>query len=254
MWNKLRLNNTYLMIIAGLILFIFIGLVEKKQRSRNLNDVVIEIKHEYDNFFIDRAEIHKLINDQSEEQLLDFSVKNINLKAIEERIKSNKFVKSVDVYKDLKGSLIISISQRRPIARIIRKTGPDAYIGENGVILPTSEEFTARVVLVSGKIVDNLIENDLESGDQNATLLDVLKYIDADPFWKAQIAQIELNEDNEMIMYPQVGKQTITFGTPDNFEKKFRNLKVFFTRVLPEKGWNEYENVNIKYNNQIVCE
>ena len=77
------------MIAAGLILFIFIGLVEKKQRSLNLNDVVIEIKHEYDNFFIDRAEIHKLINDQSNGQLLDFSVKNIDLKAIEERIKLN---------------------------------------------------------------------------------------------------------------------------------------------------------------------
>jgi len=82
----------------------------------------------------------------------------------------------------------------------------------------------------------------------------VLQYIDADPFWKAQIAQIELNENNELTLYPQVSKQVIIFGSPEDYEQKFKKLKVFFKQILPQKGWNKYEKVNIKYNNQIVCE
>ena len=254
MLGKLKIRRTHKVILSCLVIFLLIGLVEKKGGDKVVQQIVISIEQQYDNFFIDRGDIHKLITNENSVNIIGKSMHEIDLKEIEERIKTNRFVKSADVYKDLKGSLIVNIKQRRPIARVIRNTGPDGYISDSGVILPTSERFTARVVLVSGENVDDLVKNDLVADEENASLLKVLQYIDQHPFWKAQVAQIEINKNNEITIYPQVGKQVISFGTPEDYEIKFRNLKIFFKKILPQKGWNHYERVNIKYNNQIVCE
>ncbi len=248
----MKINKNYGIIAACLATFVLIGLVEKNHEDKPILHIDIDIEQQYDNFFVDKADIRQLIaSDQS--NLIGISMGKVELKSIEDKIKANKFVKETDVYKDLKGSLIINVKQRRPIARFIRESGPDAYIGESGLILPVSDRFTARVVLISGDAVDKIVKRG-NINEMGGNLLAFLKEIDRDPFWKAQIAQIDIQKDNELLLYPQIGKQVIEFGTPDDYEIKLRKLKVFFKKVLPQKGWNHYNRVNIKYKNQIVCE
>lgn len=254
MLNKFKIKRTYKIIFSCLMIFLLIGLVEKNHGEKFVQQIVITVEQQYDNFFVDRSDIHKLITNDNAINVIGKAMNEIDLKEIEERIKTNRFVKSVDVYKDLKGALIVNIEQRKPIARVISNTGPDSYISESGVILPTSDKYTARVVLVSGKNVDQLTKEDLSIDEENESLLKVLQYINGNTFWRAQVAQIEIDKKDEITIYPQVGRQVISFGTSENFEVKFRNLKIFFKKILPQKGWNHYKRVNIKYNNQIVCE
>ncbi len=54
------------------------------------------------------------------------------------------------LFGDLKGNLIVNVELRRPIARIVQSDAPDAYIAEDGVIMPVSEKYTSRVMLLSG--------------------------------------------------------------------------------------------------------
>jgi cell division protein FtsQ len=55
-------------------------------------------------------------------------------------------------------------------------------------------------------------------------------------------------------MFPQVGGQLIEFGKPENLELKFKKLRIFYKEILPEKGWNAYERVNLEYEGQIIAE
>ena len=50
-----------------------------------------------------------------------------------------------------------------------------------------------------------------------------------------------------------LAKQKIYFGNTDNMEIKFKKLELFYKNILPTKGWNYYESVNLKFKNQIVC-
>ena len=254
MLNKIKLKKIHTATLSFLAVFLLIGLAERKHNNKFIQQIIINVEQQYDNFFVDRGDIHKLISKDNTINIIGVSMTDIDLREIEERIKTNPFVKSADVYKDLKGALIVNIKQRRPIARIIRNTGPDGYIDEYGAILPVSGRFTARVVLISGAQVDKLMKADLTPDTSKASLLEILQFIDRHPFWKALVAQIEISKNNELTIYPQVGKQVISFGTPEDYETKFRNLKIFFKEILPQRGWNHYKRVNIKYNNQIVCE
>jgi cell division protein FtsQ len=149
----------------------------------------------------------------------------------------------------------VNVSLRRPVARIIQNYGPNGYIAADGTIMPVSEKFSSRVVLVSGDFVPQLLKqdniHDLEEGKQLMLLINTIR---EDAFWAAQIAQIDINGKAKATLYTQVGDETIEFGKAENIEAKFRKLKIFYKEVLPRVGWNKYDRINVEYEGQVVAE
>ncbi len=239
---------------VGAMLLLLIGFVEKRHHDKVISHVEINLAQEDENYFIDQNDILKMLTENNAETVIGASFESINLKAIENRIENNKFVKGVEVFKDLKGNLLVNVSQRRPIARIIRATAADAYVANDGMIFPTSLKYTARVLLISGTKSNELLADGFLKSEYGQQLLTFLQYVERSPFWKAEIAQAEIAKDGDITLYPQIGRQVIDFGQPENIEDKFKRLDIFFKKILPVKGWNYYQKVSIKYNNQIVCE
>ncbi len=143
----------------------------------------------------------------------------------------------------------------RPIARIVRNDGPDGYIAEDGTIMPVSEKFTSRVVLVSGSYVAQLLkQNNMHEKEETQKILDLINTIRQDEFWSAQIAQLDIDSKTRITIFPQVGDERIEFGKPENTEVKFKKLMIFYKEILPRTGWNKYNRVNLEYEGQIVTE
>jgi cell division protein FtsQ len=183
------------------------------------------------------------------------SLDDINLKAIETKLKYDKHILDAELFGDLKGNLVVNVELRRPIARIVQEDAPDVYIAEDGVIMQVSEKYTSRVVLVSGAYVKTLLESqDLNNLEEGKQLLEMIEFINDDKFWKAQIAQLDINSNGKITIYPQMTGQRVQFGKPEDFELKFKKLMIFYKEILPQRGWTRYERVNLEYNGQIVAE
>ncbi|CAN5620495.1 hypothetical protein BH23BAC1_BH23BAC1_04560 [soil metagenome] len=255
---KIRLGKSFkngaLIFFFSLAVFAAIGLVEKQQNEKVCNRVVVNIDNQYDNYFLSESDIISLVTDGGREQIVGRNFNELPLKSIEARIKADKFVEEVEVYKDLKGNLIVKAEQSQPLARVIQDTGPDAYIDRSGKVLPVSERFTARVILVGGDYTPQLVKKDLNTSKEGLEIFDLLKFITEDEFWRSQISEIYIDKERDITMYPQVSRQVIEFGKAEDIESKFKKLKIFYKEILPQKGWNNYEKVNLKYHNQIVCE
>ena len=73
------------------------------------------------------------------------------------------------------------------------------------------------------------------------------------PFWDAQIEQIYVTENNEIELIPRIGDNLILLGKIDNFEQKLENLQCLYEQALSKVGWNKYDTINLKYNNQVIC-
>ena len=253
---KLNLNiRKEIKIAAALVgLSFLIAFSERKQGGTMCKDIVVDIENVSDNHFLDEADILHLV-ESSGESVRGTNLARINLKAIEKKLKYDKHIKEAELYGDLKGNLIVSIELRRPVARIVQDDAPDAYISEEGVIMSTSEKFTSRVVLISGRYVKRMLEKgDLMKFEEGKKLMEMISFINADRFWKAQIAQMDISGNGEIILYPQVTGQLVEFGTTDNYEFKFKKLMVFYKEILPQKGWTKYERVNLKYEGQVIAE
>jgi cell division protein FtsQ len=254
MMNKTKVLKTLKVVIVVGILLTAIGFVEKKQREKECGRIVVDIDHSYDNYFVGESDVLSLMVEGKNQVLIGTNYADLDLKKIENRIKTNKFVRSAEVFRDLKGNLKVEVKQCRPIARILQNDGPDAYISDEGNVLPVSERFTSRVVLVTGEETKNLVEKELKKSENGNGLFQLLKYIDEDEFWKAQIVEVNINTKGDIILYTQISKQYVEFGKAEELEEKFKKLKIFYKQILPQRGWNKYERVNLKYHNQIVCE
>tara|TARA_B000000441_G_scaffold132814_1_gene120639 strand:- start:5083 stop:5823 length:741 start_codon:yes stop_codon:yes gene_type:complete len=220
---------------------IFVSFVYKKE-----NNIIFDISSE--NRFLNSEEIFDLTNDI----INDSSI--IDLNYLEEKIKSNKFIKDIEIYNNLNNVVNININQFKPYARLINNIGDDYYIDKNGEIFPVSNKYSERVLLIffkNYKNIDN--EKNINFFQNGNEIFKLINYINRNDFYKKQISQINVLKDGEIIMIPQITKQKIYFGNTDNMEIKFKKLELFYKNILPTKGWNYYESVNLKFKNQIVC-
>ena len=240
--------------IAALFVFVSIGFAYKKQGLRNCTGINITIYGQEDNYFLHEEDVINILTKHGERFILETSFEELDLKSLERSLRENPFVKRADIYKDLKGTLIVEIEQVRPLARMLVPGKPDQYISTQGLIFPESKRFTARVPLISGNWVKEVLKTGLNDSVNYHEIKRILEFIHTDPFWKAQIAQLNISKNGSIKIYTQVGKQLVEFGFPEAAEEKFEKLKVFYTDILPRVGWNYYERVNLAFKDQIICE
>ena len=236
------------------VVFLLIAVSERKQGTIAVKNIVIKVENIEGNQFIDEGDVADLMQ-LGEENLKGASLEKLNMKELEKRIRMNRFVKDAQLYSDLKGNLVVKAKLRRPIARLIRNDGPDGYIAEDGTVMPVSDKFTTRVVLISGSYIRGLLSlENLNKTKETKNLMAMLEMIREDDFWRAQIAQLDIDSKGRINILPQIGGQTIEFGVADNLETKFKKMKIFYKEILPQKGWNTYKRVNLEYEGQIIAE
>ncbi|RAJ31613.1 cell division protein FtsQ [Pedobacter cryoconitis] len=226
--------------------------VSVKKHTVNITNVKILIPGA-DNF-IEREEIDAILK-QSQGQLIGRKLEEINLHAIEEKIKSNPYIALSTVYADMDGVIHIEISQRQPLLRIISSSGQDFYIDKNGLKMPVSPNFTANVVVANGKILEHFSGRvDTLITKMASDLYKTALFLKKDTLWDSQIEQIFVNDKDDIELIPRVGNQRIILGNADSLQTKMTNLMTFYKEAMPKVGWDTYKTINIKYTNQIVCE
>jgi len=251
---KFNIRRELKIVAVLVVLFGLIAFTERMKGDLAVSEIRISIENLHENHYLDEKDVYKLMR-LDIDNLRGASLSQLNFREIEQRIRQNPYVADAELFSDLKGNLMVNVSLRRPVARIVQADGPDAYIAEDGTIMPVSDRFTSRVVLVSGDFMPKFLKLDnVREAEEGVLLMDMLETIHDDPFWSAQIAQIDINAKGRAVLYPQVGDETIEFGKPDDLERKFRKLKIFYKEILPRVGWNKYDRINVEYEGQVVAE
>ena len=253
-------------VIAIGTLGVVFAFVQEKEEEQLCSKVNIDIERNplQENFFVEENAIRTLIA-QKFGQIENAPLKDIDVNALERIMYSNPWVQKADVYLSIDGITNIEIIQRNPLLRIINKSGVSYYIDSTGKLMPWSPDFTARTIIATGNIsetfetwqshtIEEIINNDtLKTQTHLDDLYMMTKFILADGFWSAFVEQIYLNNKDEIELVPKVGNHKIIFGDLQNMEEKFWKLKVFYKEGLNYTGWDNYDTLNLKYNNQVVC-
>lgn len=185
------------------------------------------------------------------------NIRTLKLGAIENYLNSQSAIKKVQVTATTSGVLRIEIEQRKPVLRLATAHG-GYYVDETGYIYPLQNTFTSYVPVVSGNIPVTITDNGkcLSYKDEKGwmkEMVTIASYIDADPFWNSMIEQMNVNEKGDLELYTQVGNARILFGDLHKVQAKFSKLMAFYKKIAPVWGWERYKEINLKYENQIVC-
>ncbi len=237
----MKINWNYIkgLFLLGLVVFLY-GFSHHKHSTKKVHDVVVEFE-EGNNLFMNYEMVNKLLIQNGK------TVKNqaktvIDLHKLEKNVLLHSMVENASVFLTVDGLLKTKIKQRTPIARVISDT-KSYYIDKQAKIMPISENHSARVLLISGNVMES---------DKDEIYLLVTQIMN-DEFLKKQIIGVYKTQQNEFILETRIGKQKIELGKIENLNLKFKNLKSFFNKTMADNSIDNYTSINLKYNNQVVC-
>ncbi|MBK9479171.1 MAG: hypothetical protein IPP56_06405 [Bacteroidetes bacterium] len=258
--KKVLIVFSWITILA--VTVVLLGFVKKEHNRLTCSSVEINIDETDDNEFVSKADILQMAL-ENRDKLNGQTLASIDINKLEKVFNTHPAISNAEVFENIAGDLTVNITQKRPIARVITAGGESYYIDSNGKLMLWSPNYTARVPVITGEIYERFVSNnllDFSSQDINDSLLKknklfglycLAKYIDSNEFWKAQIQQITVGADIELI--PSIGKHKIIFGDTQDIDKKFKKLYIFYTRGLSKVGWNTYSEINLKFENNVVC-
>lgn len=225
---------SFLLGVSILVVMIVFGVKDIGNNYCFISDITIEMdenKFVTEELIVEYLKANTLYPDSI---ILDV----ISFKSIEELLLNHPSIRTSRVYSDMKGNVFINVKQRKPIVRI-QNEKEGYYLDEDGSRMPLSEEYTARMLLVTGEI-NSVTEQHL------FTLTNI---IFKDDFLRNQIAQISIT-DSELFILCRKG-ENIEFGKIKDINKKFEKLLMYYAKGNPQG--KKYKTINLKYNNQIVC-
>lgn len=180
---------------------------------------------------------------------------DIDITRVETVIEGQAFVANADAYVDDEMQLNITVTQRVPLLRIIAESGQNYYLDEDGVRMPLSDSYTARVPVVTGNVAlwqDDFMDRDAHQLQQ---LVELARYLRTDDFLGALVEQIYINTNGEFVLAPKIGDQVIYLGRyhPERTRERLQRLKTFYREGLPYEGWRKYKSFDLRYADQVVA-
>src|SRR5690606_4002518 len=81
---------------------------------------------------------------------------------------------------------------------------------------------------------------------------DISMFLLENPFWMAQIAQVDITHARSFEMVPVVGNHVIEFGGGAHYAEKFHRLMIFYKQVLSKAGMDKYERIKLQFDKQVI--
>ncbi|HEY6505212.1 MAG TPA: hypothetical protein VIZ28_14645 [Chitinophagaceae bacterium] len=236
------------MVIGGGMLTLLIAAIGRQKRDQ-CKDYTISIKGTQRNLFVDQKDVLKVLKETAKGDIKGQKKSTLKLQQMEQVLEKSIWIKDAELYFDNKEVLHVSVTEREPVARIFTITGKSYYIDDEKKKMPLSDKLSAKVPVFTG-FPEKVL------GKRDSALLHNVKaaaiFILNDPFWMAQVAQIDITAERNFEMIPVVGNHTVILGDGENMERKFRRLFIFYKNVLSKTGFDKYKAINVQYAGQVV--
>jgi len=215
-----------------------------KNNEKVCNDLIINIQDSTELGFINEKKIALILRKENLNPI-GKTMKEINTATMEKKLLEHPVIKKAECYKTSSGNIRIDIWQKKPMFRIMLNNGANYYVDYERKKLPLSDDFVAYVPIVTGNLTDNeFITNEL---------FDFIDFLRNDKFWNSQIVQIDVDSNKEIELTPRVGNHIILLGTLENYNDKLKSLLKLYQEALNTGGWNQYNKIDLRYRNQIIC-
>ncbi len=212
----------------------------KRNSNKKVKEIIVEFE-KGDNSFLTHSMVDKLLI-QNNETVKNQAKSVLDLYGLENKVLRNPYVESVSVFLTIEGMLQSTVKQRTPVARIITKDD-SYYVDKQGIKIPLSDNYSARVLLVSGVRNDKNIKE----------ILPLIDVILNDDFLQKEVVGVQKYDNNEFEFSVRSGNYKIDFGELDNIDVKFKKLKAFYNKTFEDKTIQNYKTITVKYHNQVVC-
>ena len=231
--------NIRLVLMITLVIFLF-SFTSHRNAMRKVKKTEVVFVGE-NSLFLKSETVNKLLIEKNQD-LKTINKDGLDLNKLEKSINNHQMIQKADVFVSVDGVLKAVVEQKTPVGRVFDKTG-SFYIDYEGNKMPLSDNYTARVPLLSGEI----------TAVKKEKLSEVLKMIAEDDFLKKNIIGVQVLPNGSLIMANRNYDYQIDFGITINIDRKFKNYKAFFQKAVLDSTLDQYRRINLKFTKQVVC-
>jgi cell division protein FtsQ len=249
-YKKVLKTTIWLLLASGVVVLLVAAMT--KNDADIVSRVNINITGVQNHYFLDKKEVIGILEKVNKRKLENSAIGSINLSGMENELEKDQWIRKVEMFFDNNKVLQVNIDEREPVARIFTVSGNSFYIDTALTRLTISDKFSARVPVFTNFPTDVIILKKRDS----ALLKDIAvmsNFIANDPFWMAQIEQLDITPLSTFELIPKLGNQIIRFGTADNYKAKFENLLSFYKKIQTRIGWQRYSVLDLQFLNQVVA-
>ena len=232
-------TNIRLVLMISVVIFLF-SFTSHRNTMRKIKKTEVVFVGE-NTLFLKAEMVNKLLIEKNQD-LKTINKDGLDLNKLEKSVSSHQMIQKADVFVSVDGVLKAVVEQKTPIGRVFDQTG-SFYIDNEGNKMPLSENYTARVPLLSGEI----------TAVKKEKLSEVLEMIAEDDFLKKNIIGVQVLPNGGLIMANRNYDYQIDFGRTINIERKFKNYKAFFQKAVLDSTLDQYRRINLKFTKQVVC-
>ncbi|GEO10294.1 cell division protein FtsQ/DivIB [Segetibacter aerophilus] len=246
-WRK-RWRNGGWIALGAITLVLLVSAIHAKN-NKECTGIEVSFNRDGTNFFVDEKGVVAVLKAYG--SIKGEPIENINLKALEERLKADRWIANAELFFDNKQVLQVIVEEKEPVARIFTVEGSSFYIDSACRRLPLSEKLSARIPMFTN-FPSNRSTLSRPDSELLASAKDLALFIQADDFWKAQVAQVDITPTGfEMI--PTVGSHVVALGKDGNWQQKFDRLFSFYKQVWTQVGFEKYEKLDVQFDGQVVA-
>lgn len=164
-------------------------------------------------------------------------------------LKIEQYLMKLNNFEDVKcfvssnGFLNVNISPMIPEIRVFEGS-QSYYVNKMGKKINSNAEFYADVPIVTGRFNKKF---------RPEMVLPVVRFINSDPELREIVGMYEAKGPDDIILVPRIAGHVINFGDTTNLKEKRRALLSFYEKIIPYKGWEEYDTISVKFRGQIVA-
>lgn len=167
---------------------------------------------------------------------------DINLGNVTRTLMASPYIDTVMCTFTAAGKVHLNVIPKIPALHVIAANGEEYYLDRNGDDMPVGD-INGNLSIATGNITKAFAREKLAP---------LARCIQDSTFWRAQVQQIEVNNDHDVRLYTRIADHAILLGELSNLEEKLWRMRIFYEQGLPQTGWNRYETVSVAYNGIIV--
>lgn len=170
-------------------------------------------------------------------------INQVNTHRLRDYLSQVSTFESVECAMGANGRLNIHIVPMIPEIRVF-EGDQSYYVNKDGKQSPSDADFYVDVPVVKGHFNKTFHPRDV---------LPLVRFVNSDPELSHIVSMYEAAGPHDLLLVPRMGGHVINFGDTTRLPEKKRALMAMYRKVMPYKGWEEYDTISVKFKGQVVA-
>ncbi len=200
--------------------------------------------------FLDNDMVKSIAITDRHVDVLHMPVNKLDIQRMEYILTANPWVANAQAYIDNQNVLHLNVTQRAPVARVFEDNGGSYYLDTSLAQMPISKQYTYYTTIVTNvpQMHDDSISRSIKG-----QVVALVRFVEQNSFWRAQIAQIAMDSSYSFQLVPVLGNHIILLGDTTDMKEKFDNLLLFYKKIMTHIGWDKYQRLDLRFKGQVVA-